>query len=107
MYITSFGEDIELTGRSGERYSGKIFAEKNSNVSCDGAAIVCLTNSSYENGTWHHRFNAVFDTDNAASEISRFTERDDISHLILIPHQNVPDNVPDKVDDLIRQYIHS
>ena len=101
------GQDIELVGWSGDRYTGKIYADKNGTTAFSGRAIACLSNSSYQNGEWTHRVNSIYNTENVNEELAHFRSRDDISHLILIPYSALPsDGAADKVDDLIRSYIH-
>lgn len=105
--IVESGQDIELVGKSGERYSGKIYADKNSTSALTGRAIACLTNSTYTDSGWTHQVNSIYNTDNIAEELAHFKSREDISHLILLPYQSISSaGVADKVDDLIRHYIH-
>jgi hypothetical protein len=99
------GHDVELLGKSGRRYNGKIYSEKNSTSSLGGKAIACLSNSSQNDSGWTHQVNAVYNTENIPGELAHFQSRDDISHLILIPYSNEFET-GDKVDDLIRSYIH-
>ena len=61
--IVNLGRDIELSGKSGIVYHGKIY-DKESENNFAGQAIVVLSNSSYE-GKWHHNVNAIYMTDNA------------------------------------------
>jgi hypothetical protein len=100
------GQDIELFGKSGERYTGKMYTDKNSTSSLTGKAIVCLTNSSHSDNGWTHQVNAIYNTERINDELAHFKNRDDISHLVLIPYQTNESGVVDKVDDLIRSYIH-
>jgi hypothetical protein len=100
------GSNIELTGKSGERYTGKIYADKNSTSDITGASIACLSNSTLEEGGWTHRVNSIYNTNSATDELKQFQNRDDISHLILLPHNENENGVQDKVDDLIRSYLH-
>ena len=105
---TETGQDIELVGRSGDRYTGKIYAEKDAATLLTGRAIALLPNSSQHNGEWTHRVNSIYNTENVNEELAHFRSRDDISLLILIPYSSMPSSpgVVDKVDDLIRSYIH-
>lgn len=104
---TENGQDIELVGWSGERYTGKIYEDKNGTSALSGRAIACLTNSKQEEGRWTHRINSIYNTENVTEELAHFRDRDDISHLILIPYSSISSSgVSDKVDDLIRSYIH-
>ena len=100
------GEDIELVGKSGHRYVGKIYADKNSTSTLSGRAIACLSNSVYSDRGWDHDVNSIYNTDSIANELAHFSSRDDISHLILLPYNQNEGDVTDKVDDLIRSYIH-
>jgi hypothetical protein len=100
------GQAIELMGKSGERYTGRIYTDKQSTSSLTGKAISCLSNSSLTDSGWSHQVNAIYNTDRASDEIEQFKNRDDISHLILIPYSSNESGVVDKVDDLIRNYIH-
>lgn len=104
MEIINLGREIELRGKSGTAYHGKIL-EKESETTVTGRAIVCLTNSWYEDA-WKHHMNAVYMTDDAAQAFTDFQGRDDISHLILIPVSPHDFSRINKVDDLIQQYIH-
>ena len=106
MTITECGQDIELTGKSGERYTGKIYSDKNDTSSISGKAIACLSNSTWNENGWTHQVNSIYNTDKVATELAHFKDRDDISHLILIPYNTNENTVTDKVDDLIRSYIH-
>lgn len=100
------GQDIELTGKTGERYSGKIYADKDSTSALTGRAIAVLSNSTQTEHGWEHRVNSVYNTENVAEELAHFKIRDDISHLVLLPDNRSEGGVTDKVDDLIRSYIH-
>ena len=100
------GQDIELVGKSGERYYGKIYADKNGSSTLTGRAIACLTNSTHTNNGWTHHVNSIYNTENVKDELAHFKIRDDISHLILLPNNQNEGGVADKVDDLIRSYIH-
>lgn len=103
---TETGEDIQLTGKSGETYFGKIYPDKNSSSAISGRAIACLSNSERTNEGWNHRVNSIYNTENITDELEHFQQRDDISHLILLPYSSNQNPVSDKVDDLIRNYIH-
>lgn len=104
--ILESGQDITLTGKSGERYSGKIYTDKNSLTTLSGQAIAVLSNSTETEDGWNHHVNSIYNTGNASDELAHFKSRDDISHLILLPDSANQSAVVDKVDDLIRQYIH-
>ena len=99
-------QDISLTGKSGQVYTGKIYSEKDSHSSLNGRAIAILTNSTHNENGWQHHVNSIYNTENIQDELARFSQRDDISHLILLPYNANENDIPDKVDDLIRQYIH-
>ena len=103
--ILESGQDIEIMGKSGQRYSGKIYTDKNSSTSLSGQVIVCLTNSSYGDHGWHHTVNSVYN-DDVQNALEHFKTRDDVSHMILIPHTSAEFSGGSKVDDLIRNYIH-
>ena len=106
MIATEYGQDIELTGKSGTRYAGKIYSDKDSTSSLSGRAIACLTNSTRDENGWTHHVNSIYNTENVADELEHFKIRDDISHLILLPYSSMEEGSTDKVDDLIRSYIH-
>ena len=95
-----------LSGKSGTTYKGIIYSDKNSTTSISGRAIVCLSNSHSSEGGWQHAIRDIYDTDNTTKILQHFRERDDISHLILIPKEETS-GPTDKIDDLRRQYIHS
>lgn len=104
---TETGQNIQLKGKNGESYSGKIYTEKNASSAIAGNAIVCLTNSHFTNNQWHHKVNSIFNTDDVPGVLTHFGERDDISHMVLIPYQAIENRQADHVDNLIRQYLHS
>ena len=100
------GTDVQLRGKSGETYAGRIYAEKDARTSLSGKSIVCLTNSSFSDGQWHHRMNSIFSSDDLQNTLEHFKMRDDISHLILISQDANGSHPRDEVDDLIRAYLH-
>lgn len=100
------GQDIKLTGKSGELYNGKIYSDKNSNSSITGKAIACLSNSTFSEDGWIHHINSIYNTEDVTRELAHFRDRDDISHLILLPYNWNEGGAVDKVDDLIRNYVH-
>lgn len=100
------GQEIELTGKSGSRYTGKIYAANNSSSSLTGSAIALLSNSTYTDEGWVHHVNSIYNTENIGQELAHLQQRDDISHLILLPYSDNDNGVQDKVDDLIRQHLH-
>jgi hypothetical protein len=102
--ILDLGQPITLSGKSGALYDGRIYS-KASDDSFSGHAIVCLTNSTFNDHHWTHKMNSVFRTDDAKATLEDFKRRDDISHLILIS-QHPYQATADFVDDLVRQYIH-
>ncbi len=104
---TDTGEEIELAGKSGQRYTGRIYAHDTIRCDLQGKAIACLSNSEYADEGWIHRVNSIYDTDDVGAELVRFGHRNDISHLILLPYHRNSNAVTDKVDDLIRSYLHS
>lgn len=106
LTIETSGQDIQLTGKSGDVYKGKIYTDKDSVATISGRAIVCLTNSHFSEGKWHHHMNSVYSTNDVTSALAHFKKRDDISHLILIPIASQAFSRADPVDDLIRQYLH-
>ncbi len=103
---TESGQNIELIGKSGQRYTGKIYSDKNSTSALTGRAIACLSNSSLHEGNWTHNMNSIYNTERVSNELEHFRNRDDISHLILVPYSSNEPGVVDKVDDLIRNYLH-
>ena len=96
--------NISLVGKSGREYYGKMY-DKNSNSSLSGQAIVCLSNTRWEDNHWQHNIRDIYN-DSSAHAIKHFNERDDISHLILIPADSLEPKGIDVIDDLRRQYIH-
>ncbi|HEV7331827.1 MAG TPA: hypothetical protein VGN63_12380 [Flavisolibacter sp.] len=100
------GEAIQLTGQSGQPYSGRIYAIKNGSTAPPGKAIAVLSNSLRTAYGWEHQVNSIYNTDNPPQEVEQFQSRNDISHLILLPYENNSNGPADKVDDLIRKYIH-
>ncbi|HVK96600.1 MAG TPA: hypothetical protein VM368_02230 [Flavisolibacter sp.] len=104
--IIDSGTDIQLKGKSGDIYTGKIYSSKSGNNSLEGAAIVCLTNSYLSNDGWKHQMNSIYKVDDAQEAMEHFIERDDISHIVFIPLTDDHYSGIDKVDDLIRSYIH-
>ena len=105
MSITNMGQDIELTGKSGQLYRGRIL-DKSSTLTSRFPAIVCLTNSHYSNGEWHHDMKNVYGTDDALEVLEHFRDRGDISHLIVISRGQNERNRIDPYQDLIEQYVH-
>jgi hypothetical protein len=101
------GQDVQLSGKSGETYTGKIYDGKDLSTGVTGNSIVCLTNSAYLEGQWHHKMNSIFSSSDIGETLAHFKLRDDISHLILIPQDAITSNQKDHVDDLIRGYLHS
>jgi hypothetical protein len=98
------GQPVELYGKSGRTYPGKIYGKSIPATTLTSPALICLANSTCANGTWQHRVNAIYTTDNAEQERVRFSERDDVSHLIVVPAEDW--NGADATDDLIRSYLH-
>ena len=103
--IINTGQPIDLLGKSGERYLGRIY-EKKSQSTFLGPAIVCLTNSTFSDHDWKHSMNSIYRTEDAIKSMEEFKERSDISHVILIPLGSLQYGKRDMVDDLIRQYLH-
>lgn len=106
MSVTASEQDIQLSGKSGEIYSGKIYKDKNSISTLTGEAIVCLTNSHLSDDKWSHHMNSIYNTHDVKNALEHFRNRDDITHLILIPQQSTAPSQKDDVDDLIRNYLH-
>ena len=103
--IANFGQAIDLYGKSGDRYSGRIY-DKHCSSTFTGRAIVCLSNSSFSNHEWNHAMNSVYKTEDVLQAVLEFEKRDDISHLIIIPLPAMEFGKSDMVDDLIRHYLH-
>lgn len=99
------GYDLQLTGKSGSTYEGRIYSDKQGNTTLPAPAIVCLSNSQLSDGQWQHQMRDIYDTADTQKAIEHFRIRDDISHLILIP-KNSAYNGMDSIDDLRRQYLH-
>ncbi|HEU4470044.1 MAG TPA: hypothetical protein VFR58_03095 [Flavisolibacter sp.] len=104
--ILNAGQAIEIRGKSGAAYNGVIFSDKSNLGGFSSRAIVCLSNSSYADGEWHHRIKDIYDTDDSGEALAHFRERDDITHLILISRGPSELGKVDKIDDLRRNYIH-
>lgn len=98
------GRNISLIGKSGSEYYGKIY-ERSDESNSSEQVIVCLSNTRWEDNHWQHNIRDIYN-DASDSALRHFSERDDISHLILIPVDSVKQNGLDVIDDLRRQYIH-
>jgi hypothetical protein len=96
--------NISLVGKSGNEYHGKLY-DKNCDSSLSGKSIVCLSNTRWEDNHWQHNIRDIYN-DASTHAIEHFNERDDISHLILIPLDSLEQQGIDVIDDLRRQYIH-
>ena len=105
-HSTEHGQVIELTGKTGASYTGKIYSSKDSHSAFSGSAIAVLSNSACTDDGWEHQVNSIYNTERVKDELDRFKNRDDISHLILLPYSENNNSVVDKVDDLIRNYLH-
>ncbi len=92
-------------GKSGEVYHGKIYCDKNCETAIAGPAIICLTNSRFQEDQWHHRMNSIYMTSQVQAALAYFKVRDDISHMIVISKQSLAFSAVDHVDNLIRQYL--
>lgn len=101
---TDAGQPVELYGKSGRAYLGKIYTKASHTLTLTSPALICLANSVCANGTWQHAVNAIYTTDNAEQERERFSQRDDVSHLIVVPAQELSGT--EATDDLIRSYLH-
>src|SRR5687768_5747370 len=77
-------QEVELTGKSGTIYKGTIYGKSQRPKSQPPSAIVCLSNSSFTNGSWQHKIINVYHTDAVAKELERFRERADLSRMIVI-----------------------
>jgi len=97
--------NISLIGKSGCEYYGKIYNNKNSGTSLSGQAIVCLSDTKWIDNHWQHNIRDVYN-DDALHALNHFKERDDITHIILIPQDVAAHQDVDIIDDLRRQYIH-
>ena len=96
--------NISLIGKSGNEYYGKLY-DKNSDSSLSGKSIVCLSNTRWEDNHWEHNIRDIYN-DAPVDAIQHFKERDDITHLILIPVDSLEQKGIDVIDDLRKQYIH-
>src|SRR5947209_9539942 len=105
MEILNTGQPIALRGKSGEQYLGIIY-DKESDSTVSGRGIVCLTKSNFIDHEWSHSINSIYNTDDVKIAVEDFKNRDDISHVIIIPLNPLDLGKNDKVDDLIRAYIH-
>ena len=100
------GIDIVLVGKSGENYHGKLYEDKNSTTTLSGSAIICLSNSHFTDNTWHHSVRDIYDMASIEQALNHFKERDDISHIIVLPKEALANKGIDIIDDLRRNYIH-
>lgn len=98
--------NMSLVGKSGTEYYGKMYEDKRGTTVLSGPAIVCLGHARWQDNHWKHDINAIYN-DDALHAHNHFKERDDISHLILIPYDSAELKGIDVIDDLRRQYIHS
>jgi hypothetical protein len=98
------GQAVELIGKSGATYQGRIYSDKQSSSELPSPAIVCLSNSSLNDGQWKHQIRDIYDTKTIEQALDHFRERDDISHMILIPGTSYDGT--DRINDLRRAYIH-
>jgi len=98
-------QNISLIGKSGHEYYGKIYDHENSITSLEGPVVVCLTNTRWYDNHWQHAVRDIYN-DDARRALRHFRERDDISHLILLPNDPADPSGMDKIDDLRRRYIH-
>ena len=103
--IVNIGQNIELSGKSGRSYRGKIL-DKGATILSDFPAIVCLTHSHYADGKWHHHMRNIYHVDHAKEAVEHFEQRDDIGQLILIPQIPNERNTIDPIRDLIQSYLH-
>jgi hypothetical protein len=98
--------NISLIGKSGNEYYGKIYDDRSSDTSLSGEAVVCLSNSRWSNNHWQHNILDIYN-DDAVYALKRFKERDDISHIIVLPLDELTEHQgTDIIDDLRRQYVH-
>lgn len=100
------GEDIVLYGKSGHSYQGRIYSDKNSTTTITTSAITCLSNSRYTDCKWEHQIKDVYNAADSRDALKHFREREDRTHLILIPGEANDSSNVDKVADLIQNYIH-
>jgi hypothetical protein len=104
MIMNNSERNISLIGKSGHEYYGKIY-DKSSDSNLAGQAIVCLSNTRWEDNHWQHHIRDIYN-DAGVRALQHFKERDDISHLILIPVDSLEQQGLDVIDDLRRQYLH-
>jgi len=97
--------NISLVGKSGNEYFGKMYEDKNSATGISGSAIVCLSNTRWEDNRWQFNIRDIYN-DDSLNALEHFKERDDISHIILIPGDTETSQGIDIIDDLRRQYLH-
>ena len=100
------GEDVVLYGKSGATYRGKIYTDKNGVTELSTRTIVGLSNSKLTEGKWEHQIRDFYNTEDPQEALLHFRERDDITHLILIPSTSNDFAGIDQVHDLIQNYIH-
>lgn len=81
-----------------------IYTKASSTATLPSQGLVCLANSTCTNNTWQHAVNAIYATDNVEQERERFSQRDDVSHFIVVPSAAWAGT--DAPDDLIRSYLH-
>ena len=102
----STGVAVQLTGKSGTVYMGTLYTKADEVLAPPDHAIICLSHSTLASGVWQHAVNAIYRNDNVTQELEDFKERDDITHLLVLPVNPAEHSVVDKVDDLIRAYLH-
>jgi len=101
--MNNIERNISLIGKTGREYYGKMYESKNTESSLSGQVIVCLSNTSWEDNHWVHQMRDIY-RDDALAAIHHFNERNDITHMILIPETN--ETGVDIINDLRKQYIH-
>jgi hypothetical protein len=104
--MIDWGNEVELYGKSGASYKGRIYTDQNSATDLSGRTIVCLTNSRIKDGVWEHQIEDIYGSNDPQDALTHFKGREDRTHLILIPETSGESANVDKVYDLIQNYIH-
>ena len=105
IFMTDNSErNISLVGKSGNEYFGKMYEDKKNVTGISGSAIVCLSNTLWDDNHWQFNIRDIYN-DDALTALEHFKERNDISHIILIPMDTETWQGIDVIDDLRRQYL--
>jgi dihydropteroate synthase len=105
LTMNNIERNISLVGKSRKEYYRKIYDDKNSVSTISGKAIVCLTDTRWEDNHWQFNMRDIY-SDDVTKALNHFKERGDISQIILIPVNAMNHHGVDIIEDLKRKYIH-